>query len=113
MIPPRIFLRTFATALLSSLALLSGSRAEIKVTPVFGDHMVLQREMAVPIYGTAAAGEKVTVKFRDQEKTATADADGKWVVKLDSLKAGGPDVLTIGTLAIKDVLVGDVWIGSG
>ncbi len=113
MISPRTFVRIVATAFLGSAALLQVSRAEIKVTPVFGDHMVLQREMAVPIYGTAAEGEKVTVKFRDQEKTTTAGADGRWVVKLDSLKAGGPDVLTIGPLTIKDVLVGDVWIGSG
>lgn len=113
MISPRTFVRVVATAFLGSSVLLSVGRAEVKVTPVFGDHMVLQREMAVPIYGTAAAGEKVAVKFREQEKTTTAGADGKWVVKLDKLKAGGPDVLTIGTLAIKDVLVGDVWIGSG
>ncbi|MEA3213268.1 MAG: sialate O-acetylesterase [Chthoniobacter sp.] len=113
MTPSRTFVRVFATAFLGSAVLLPVGRAEVKVTPVFGDHMVLQREMATPIYGTAEAGEQVTVKFRDQEKTTTAGADGKWVVKLDKLKVGGPDELTIGTLTIKDVLVGDVWIGSG
>lgn len=75
--------------------------------------MVLQREMQVPIWGTAAPGETVTVKFRDQTKTATADKGGKWSVKLDALKPGGPDVLTIGNKQIDDVLVGDVWVGSG
>src|SRR3954463_11678574 len=87
--------------------------AEIQLAKPFTPHMVLQRELAVPIWGTAAAGEKVEVKFRDQSKTATAGADGKWSVKLDALKVGGPDVLTIGDEKIDDVLVGDVWVGSG
>jgi sialate O-acetylesterase len=95
--------------LLSTLPL----HAEVKLSKVFTPHMVLQRGMPVPIWGTAAAGEKVEVKFRDQSKTATAGADGKWSVKLDALKVGGPDVLTIGGKKIEDVLVGDVWVGSG
>src|SRR3954469_9916669 len=95
--------------LLTTLSL----HAEVKLSKVFTPHMVLQREMAVPIWGTATAGEKVEVKFRDQSKIATAGADGKWSVKLDALKVGGPDVLTIGDKKIDDVLVGDVWVGSG
>ena len=78
--------------------------------------MVLQRDMPVPIWGTAAPGEKITVKFRDQTKTVEAGKDGKWSVKLDSLKAGGPDKLTIEgtkTVTLEDVLVGEVWVGSG
>lgn len=95
--------------LLSTLPL----HAEVKLSKVFTPHMVLQRGMAVPIWGTASAGEKVDVKFREQTKSATAGADGKWSVKLDELKVGGPDVLTIGDKTIDDVLVGDVWVGSG
>jgi len=90
--------------------------ADVKLPPVLSSHMVLQRDLAVPIWGTAAPNEKVTVKFRDQEKTATADATGKWAVKLDALKAGGPDKLTVSgtnTLTLDDVLVGEVWVGSG
>lgn len=87
--------------------------AEVKLSKVFTSHMVLQRGMPVPIWGTAAPGEAVTVKFRDQTKNATTDKDGKWTVKLDSLTAGGPDVLTIGDKKIEDVLVGEVWTGSG
>ncbi len=88
------------------------------VTPdrMFGDHMVLQRDMPVPIWGTADAGEKVTVSFRDQKKDATADKDGKWNLKLDALKLGKPGVLTISgnnSVSFKGVLVGDVWVGSG
>ena len=95
--------------LLSTLPL----HAAVKLSKVFTPHMVLQRGMAVPIWGTAAPGETVEVKFRDQTKTVTAGADGKWSVKLDELKVGGPDVLTIGEQKIDDVLVGDVWVGSG
>lgn len=91
----------------------SSLRAEVKLPNVFTPHLVLQRGMAVPVYGTAAPGEKVTVAFRDQTKTTEADKDGKWSVKLDALKPGGPDVLTVGNQRIEDVLVGDVWVGSG
>lgn len=90
--------------------------AEVKLPPVIGNHMVLQREMSLPIWGTAAAGEKVTVRFRDQQKSATADAAGKWRVKLDPLKAGGPDTLIIAganAIRLEAVLVGEVWVGSG
>src|SRR5437870_609125 len=90
--------------------------ADVKLPPVLSSHMVLQRDTTVPIWGTAAPEEKVTVKFRDQEKTATADKDGKWAVKLDALKAGGPDKLTVSgknTVTLDDVLVGEVWVGSG
>ena len=90
--------------------------AEVILPPVLSSHMVLQRGMKVPVWGTAAPGEKVTVKFRDQEKSTTADAQGKWRVSLDSLKEGGPDVLTVAgsnTLKLEDVLVGEVWLGSG
>lgn len=89
---------------------------EFSLPPVIGPHMVLQRDLPAPIWGKAAAGTKVTVKFRGQSKSTTADAEGKWMVKLDPLKAGGPDVLTItgkDTITLDDVLVGEVWVGSG
>ena len=98
---------------LAIIALASPLRAGVELPKVFTPHMVLQRGMAVPVYGTAAPGEEVAVKFRDQSKSATAGQDGKWRVTLDALEAGGPDVLTIGDRKIEDVLVGEVWIGSG
>jgi len=58
--------------------------------------------------GTAAPGEEVTVKFRDQEKSTTAGADGKWVVKLDKLTAGGRMLLNNRAAGDQGVLVGDV-----
>jgi len=90
--------------------------AELKLPAVLSSHMVLQRDLPVPIWGQATAGENVLVKFRDKEKTVTADKTGKWLIKLDPLKAGGPDRLVIratDTLTLDDVLVGEVWVGSG
>jgi sialate O-acetylesterase len=90
--------------------------AEVKLPPILSSHMVLQRDQPVPIWGTASPGEKVTVKFREQTKETTADKAGRWRVDLDALQAGGPDELTISvanTVTLEDVLVGEVWIGSG
>ena len=61
--------------------------ADVTLPKVFSDNMVLQREMPVPIWGWADKGEKVTVAFAGQEKTATAGDDGRWAVTLDALKA--------------------------
>ncbi|HYF48378.1 MAG TPA: sialate O-acetylesterase [Planctomycetota bacterium] len=87
--------------------------AAVVLPPVISDGMVLQADLAVPIFGTAGAGESVTVEFNGQKKTATAGADGKWLVKLDPMKAGGPFELKVGGTVIKDVLVGEVWLASG
>lgn len=97
-------------------AVANAAHGDVQVSRAFGNHMVLQRDMPVPVWGTAAANEKVTVEFGDQEKTTTADKDGKWMVKLDPLSVGDPASLTVrgdNTVAFEDVLVGDVWVGSG
>ena len=98
------------------LASVSLCWANVRLPTVLANHMVLQQQMPVPIWGTAAPNEAVTVKFRTQEKTTTADAAGKWRVTLDPLEAGGPDTLTVTgrkTITLTDVLVGEVWVGSG
>ena len=91
-------------------------RADVMPATIFGDHMVLQRNMPVPIWGKAAPREKVTVRFHGQEKSTTTDAKGNWTVSLDPLEAGGPHEMTItgrNTVVFKDVLVGEVWICGG
>jgi len=101
---------------LSSILVVTAATADVTVNRMFGDHMVLQRDMPVPIWGTAEAGEKVTVSYRDQKKEITADKDGKWMTKLDPLKVGDPGKLTVAgknSVAFDDVLVGEVWVGSG
>ncbi len=110
---PGTALSFLATSLLISVPQLC---ANVTLPPVFSDHMVLQREIAAPVWGKADAGEVVTVTIAGQTKKATADAQGKWSVKLDPLKLGEPLTLTVegkNKIAIADVLVGDVWLGSG
>jgi sialate O-acetylesterase len=92
------------------------SRADVKVPAIFGDHMVLQRGMKIPVWGTADAGEKVTVNVAGQTQSATADENGKWRVTLDPIDSKNPVELTISgknTITIHDALVGEVWLCSG
>lgn len=94
----------------------SSAWADVRLPHLFGNHMVLQRDMPVPIWGWADPEEDVTVKFRDQTKTAKAGADGKWQVTLDPLSVGEPTTLKVAgknSLTFEDVLVGEVWIASG
>ena len=100
------------TVLLTSLLCLHAN-AEVVLPKVFSSKMVLQQKMQVPLWGTAAPGEKFTVSFRGQIKPVEADPQGKWRVLLDPLTAGGPDTLKVGNKALEDVLVGEVWVGSG
>ena len=97
--------------------LITSAQADVKLASIFGDSMVLQRELPVPVWGWAAAGEEVTVTLGDQSKKVTADADGRWQVKLDPLKANGEgQMLKVSgknTIELKDVLIGEVWICSG
>ena len=94
----------------------SPSYSEVKMPRIFSDNMVLQREVPVKIWGTASARERVRVNFQNQEKTTRADRNGDWSVVLDPLVAGGPFELTVSgsnTLRFSNILVGDVWLGSG
>ena len=85
---------------------------------LFSDHMVIQRDADVPVWGTAEPADEVTVRFSGQSVTTNAGKDGTWKLSLKPLKASAtPAELTIAgggkTVTIKNVLVGDVWIGSG
>lgn len=100
--------------LLALLAFASTASAAVKLPSIFTDHMVLQRDMAVPVWGKADPGEEVTVEFAGQTKSAKADARGKWMVKLDAMPANAePQILKAGNVTVQDVLVGEVWLASG
>lgn len=93
-------------------------KKELKVNRLFSDHMVLQRQSAVDFWGECSPGQKLTVSASwGKNATTTADTNGKWKVKLATPKAGGPYTLKISTadktIAINDVLVGEVWLASG
>lgn len=107
--------RWFLIPALLLLAPLSAP-AQVSVAKIFGNNMVLQRGMKVPVWGKAGAGEEVTVTFLEQKKSVKADAKGNWSVKLDELQAGGPHELTVAgktTVKFANVLVGEVWVCSG
>ncbi len=118
---PHVFIRTLA--LLAATA--PFALADVQLPKILGDNMVLQRARPVAIWGTAAAGDAITVKFAGQEKSATPDATGHWQVALDPLTANAtPQDLTItatnaanpssnGETKLKNILVGEVWLGGG
>jgi sialate O-acetylesterase len=100
------------------LVLLLGTlRAEVTLAPLFTDRAVLQRDKPVPIWGRAAPGERVTVTFAGQQRTATPGPDGRWIALLDPMPASAEGaVLTVAgknTLTLRDVVVGEVWLCSG
>lgn len=82
----------------------------------FGSHMVLQRDMPVPIWGTGLPDEYVSVAFNGQARQTRTGADGKWKVILDPMAAGGPFVLKVkglDSIVLDDIMVGELWVGSG
>jgi sialate O-acetylesterase len=92
------------------------ARADVRLPAIFSDHMVLQAGAEAPVWGWAAPGESVSVAINGATAKTTAGQDGKWQVKLGKLAAGGPHTLEIAgknNLVIKDVLIGEVWLGSG
>lgn len=90
--------------------------ANVQLASPFGDHMVLQRNIKIPVWGTADAGEKITLVFNKQTVTTITDYNGNWKVTLNKLTAGGPYTMTVSgknNITINDVYVGEVWICSG
>ena len=89
---------------------------QLRLASVFGNHMVLQRDQPIPVWGWAAPGEEVTVSIADRTASTNADDDGKWFAKLAAIPAGGPHEMVVQgnkTVAITDVLIGEVWLCSG
>ncbi len=90
--------------------------ADVKLPALISDNMVLLQDAKANVWGTADAGEKVTVKLGDKTASAAADENGKWSVKLEGLAPGsGKDMTVAGknTITVKNVAVGEVWIASG
>jgi len=110
-------------ALLPSMAL----SAQITLPRILANHMVIQRDLPVHVWGMASAGEQVSVGFRGETGTVTADRLGRWSVFLKPGGAGGPFEMTVRgtpvaadansaatqTITLSDVLVGDIWVASG
>jgi sialate O-acetylesterase len=92
-------------------------KTNVTVAPIFGDHAVLQAGMPVPVWGTAAAGDSISVAFGGRTVRTVASGDGKWSVSLDALAATSVpgDLVVTGQTAVTlhDVVVGEVWLCSG
>lgn len=105
------------TLTICALALIAATaNADVRLPALFSDHMVLQRDAKCPVWGTATAGEEVTITIAGQHVVTKADANGRWRIDLAPMPAGGPHTLKVAgntRVTIKDVLVGEVWVCSG
>ena len=103
-------------ALAISLFAVAAAQAAVRLPALIGDNMVLQAEAKTNVWGWADPAEKVAVTFADKKADTTAGPDGKWSVRLADLKSGTAGELTIAgtnTIALKNVVVGEVWVASG
>ena len=115
---PRWLVRSL-TFICFALAVAGNCRADISLATIFSDHMVLQQDSSVKIWGMTDPGTEIVVKFIDQTASGTANARGQWSVSIQTPKAGGPYKLEVSAKAgepkivLTDVMVGEVWICSG
>ena len=113
--------RSLAVALcgaLTAAALATADDAPARpfVSPIFGDHMVLQRGKPNAVWGWSEPGDTVRVEVAGRSASATAGADGRWLARVTPPPAGGPYVVRIAgrqSVELQDVLVGDVWLCAG
>ena len=106
--------RLLSLALVCWLA--PSSWADPVLPHLLSDHMVLQQDRAIHIWGKADLGEEITVTLADKTRSALADARGNWTVHLPAMRAGGPFTVVVRgkkTVALKDVMIGEVWVASG
>jgi len=105
------------TAIPLLLALLGATaQADVRLSEVFGEHMVLQRDRPLNIWGRATPGQTLTVELGGHEASTRVGADGRWRVQLAALPAGGPHRLRVSgdqAVELSDVLIGDVWLLGG
>lgn len=105
-----------STFLILLLATAIATKADVKLPQIFGDHMVLQRNKPIHIWGWAASGEAVKVTIGTVSQNTKANKQGKWEVFLPSMQAGGPHVLSVSAknkLQLNDVMIGEVWVCGG
>lgn len=104
------------TGMVLTMSFISAALADVRLPHVLGSNMVLQRDIAAPVWGWAAPGETVTVAIAGQEVKAVADAQGRWMVRLAPVAAGGPHEMTVrgrNEIRLQNILFGDVWLCSG
>jgi len=112
----RVAAWTLVAVALTSLTLRNVALADVTLPAVFSDHMVLQRDVPIPVWGWADPGEQVRVTLGERQATATTGADGKWSLTLGQCAHGEPLTLVAegkNTVRVEDILVGEVWLCSG
>ncbi|MES2276514.1 MAG: sialate O-acetylesterase [Bacteroidota bacterium] len=90
--------------------------ADIKLPQLVSNHMVLQRDIKLKIWGLANIGEKVNISFNGTKAHTITGPDGKWLITLPAMKTGGPYTMSIkgnNEIILSDILIGDVWFCSG
>jgi sialate O-acetylesterase len=108
-----------ALAVLASLGIAMPGAAEVRLPRLFSDHMVVQRDQPLRLWGSATPGQSIAVSFGDASARAQAQSDGRWRIELPAPSAGGaPRTLRVDgggddVVVVRDVLVGDVWLASG
>lgn len=111
-----MMMRWIALGAAAVCALTPPALAEVRLSAVFSDNMVLQRGRAIRVWGWADPGEKVAVSLAGHSAKTRAGTNGEWRVELPALKAGGPHELKVrgrNTVKVGNILVGEVWICSG
>ena len=104
------------TTIFLGLCILQAINSQVRLPRLVRDSMILQRDANIKIWGWATKDEKVTIKFNSKSFKTTAGKDGKWLIQLSPMKAGGPYTMEISAsnkISLKDILIGDVWICSG
>ncbi len=111
--------RHMAFALVAFLLVSTGAMAEaLRLPAIFSDHAVLQQKAPIAVWGWGEAGQTVSVSIADKQAETTVGDDGRWSLELPAMTAGGGSLtltVTSGeeTIALKDILIGEVWLASG
>lgn len=94
----------------------NGLSDELKLPFIFADHMVFQRDKDITVFGTAKVGQKVSVQLAGSHQATVANSQGKWKVRFNPMKAGGPHTMTVKAekvITFRDILIGEVWLAAG
>ena len=105
-----------SVALAIGLLVAMGAQADVRLPALFSDHMVVQRGRPIPVWGWGTPGQAISVSLAGARGQASVGPDSTWRLELAPLSAGGPHQLVVegdGSVVVDDVLVGEVWVGSG
>src|ERR1700761_1757814 len=110
-------LQAFLAIIISLLFVTTHLAAAVRLPSLIGDGMILQRNVKLNIWGWASPGEKIRIKFNHKKYAVITAANGQWLIKIASMKNGGPYEMDIrssnNSIVLHDIMIGDVWFCSG